>query len=732
MKISVILMAAMVGGLASAMPTQSELAAAAPVVRERLAAEQRAVVDGRKTRTEVADAAVIMAASTSSKAEKLLLLKGAFVFYVKDGKYDKASETLSALRIAIDRLPDETVDSIVKDVEGAVSTEDRPRFLRAVTAGLKSATVDGVTWYYREIPKGIEIGTGMENVAAVDEDTAGRLVIPNEIHGNPVIVVGDGILCGCTRVESVVVPRNVEWIRNAAFTGCGNLQTIEVDSGNPNFQAVDGMLLSKSGEGLIRCPEGGRRAVKVPEGVTMIGVDAFSDCRQLESVVIPDGDNAIRISPGAFRGCASLTSVKMSPNVTMIDKTAFEGCDRLSPKPSVPGGLSESTPESRKAARDETGWRRGPTEAWFVNWHRAAPLAARRGKPLFVLKAGSDWCPWSAKLYDNVLGKPEFVEFAAQNLVLVYVDNPSKKNSLCEAQQRHNQRIVQLLRIGGDIPSATVVTAAGRKLGVINGGDWELDAYLQRLGMIVGKPALAPATGCKLPYDLMPKDGLIADFDFSDAITNKIGSSRELHFTDGRIVDDALYFEGESIFGGKKRAGRHSGWQRAAEIPLPGLDYDHFTIAMSFAPEQGHKGVWDDLPIFMLCKYYDKLEINVSSEDEINLSVDSAGRFGTGLKVKRGIWNWFVCSVDAVGKRILIAVNGEFFGMMLPDDFCWRFPSDEKKAKESNAMLFTHLGMGSATKGFADDLLVYNRALGRKDLEELARACHPREAPAEK
>ena len=86
MKISVILMAAMVGGLASAMPTQSELEEAAPVVRERLAAEQRAVVDGRKTRTEVADAAVIMAASVSSEAEKLLLLKGAFVFYVKDGK----------------------------------------------------------------------------------------------------------------------------------------------------------------------------------------------------------------------------------------------------------------------------------------------------------------------------------------------------------------------------------------------------------------------------------------------------------------------------------------------------------------------------------------------------------------------------------------------------------------------------------------------------------------------
>lgn len=730
MKIPVILMAAMAGGLAFAMPTQKELEAAAPAVRDRLAAEQRAVVDGRKTRSEVADAAVIMAASASSKAEKLLLLKGAFIFYVKDGKYNKASETLNALRIAIDRLPDETVDSIVKDVEGAVGREDRPRFLRAVTAGLKFVTVDGVTWYYRETAKGIEIGTGLENVAAVDEDTAGRLVIPGEIHGNPVTCVGDWVLCGCSHVESVFVPRRASF-KADSFTGCGNLQAIEIDPDHPQFKSVDGMVMSKDGTWLVRCPAG-RRSVTVPEGVTMIGPNTFGDCRQLESVVIPDGDGVIQIRGGAFRGCASLTSVKMSSNVTMIDKMAFEGCDRLSPKPSVPGGLSESTPESRKASYDDTGWRRGPTEAWFVNANKAFRTAKGCHKQLFVLKTGSDWCPWSAKLYDNVLSRPEFVEFAARNLVLVYVDNPSKKNSLCEAQQRHNQRIVQLMRLGGGIPSATVITAEGKKLGVIDGGDWELDAYLQKLGEIVGKPALAPATGCKLPYDQMSKDGLIADFDFSDAITNKIGSTRKLFFTDGHIVDGALWFEGESVYGGTKRIGGRRYSPRVAEIPLPGLDYDHFTIAMSFAPEQGRKGVGDDLPIFMLCKHYDKLEINASPEDEINLIVDSAGRFGTGLKVKRGIWNWFACSVDAVGKRILIAVNGELFGMMLPDDFCWRFPSDEKKAEASNATLFTHLGMGSATKGFVDDLLVYNRALGRKDLEKLARACHPREAPAAK
>ena len=253
MKISMVLVVAMAGGLAFTMPTQKELENAAPVVQERLAKERQSVADGRKTRTEVADAAVIMAASADSEAEKVLLLKGAFTFYVRDGQYGKASETLGALRIAIDRVSDETINSLVKSVEGAVEPEDRPRFHRMMVSGLKSAKVDGVTWYYRETEKGIEIGTGLKNLAAVDERTSGRLVIPNEIHGKPVVSVGAGTLHGCTRVESVFIPKNAKSVMIAAFTGCSNLKTIEIDPDNPTYRSVGGLLADKAGTGIGRC-----------------------------------------------------------------------------------------------------------------------------------------------------------------------------------------------------------------------------------------------------------------------------------------------------------------------------------------------------------------------------------------------------------------------------------------------------------------------------------------------
>ena len=135
----------------------------------------------------------------------------------------------------------------------------------------------------------------------------------------------------------------------------------------------------------------------------------------------------------------------------------------------------------------DRSWQPGPSAAWFVNWNKAVAEAKRTGRPLFVLKTGSDWCPWCVKLHDNVLKKPEFVEFASKNLVLVYLDNPSKRNPLCEEQRQHNQRISKELNLGGGVPNVTIISADGKKLGVIGGGGLALDAYLAKLRGILGR-----------------------------------------------------------------------------------------------------------------------------------------------------------------------------------------------------------------------------------------------------
>ena len=112
----------MIGALAAtcavhelaAMPTAEETRQAEPVVKKLLAPEREALKAGRKSRSEVAVAALKRAADAKTEAEKLLLMKGAFALYVQDGNLEKAAETMNAIKKAIPDLPQESVKNMIE------------------------------------------------------------------------------------------------------------------------------------------------------------------------------------------------------------------------------------------------------------------------------------------------------------------------------------------------------------------------------------------------------------------------------------------------------------------------------------------------------------------------------------------------------------------------------------------------------------------------------------------
>lgn len=63
----------------------------------------------------------------------------------------------------------------------------------------------------------------------------------------------------------------------------------------------------------------------IPDGVKCIG--GFSDRLDIESVVIPDGVELIDI--WAFRDCKNLKSITIPASVKRIYRRAFEGCSSL-------------------------------------------------------------------------------------------------------------------------------------------------------------------------------------------------------------------------------------------------------------------------------------------------------------------------------------------------------------------------------------------------------------------
>ena len=61
-----------------------------------------------------------------------------------------------------------------------------------------------------------------------DKDTMTELVIPEEIDGESVTVIGWNAFEGCTSLTSVTIPESVTYIGEKAFYGCPNLKSVTI------------------------------------------------------------------------------------------------------------------------------------------------------------------------------------------------------------------------------------------------------------------------------------------------------------------------------------------------------------------------------------------------------------------------------------------------------------------------------------------------------------------------
>ena len=141
----------MIGALAAtcvvhelaAMPTAEETRQAVPVVKKLLATESEALKAGRKTRSEVAVAAMKLADETDTVAAKLLLMKGAFVLYVRDGNLEKAAETMNAIKAEIPDVPPQSVTNMIEAAHlGASKKEDCARLYKLIGEAKTESTTE--------------------------------------------------------------------------------------------------------------------------------------------------------------------------------------------------------------------------------------------------------------------------------------------------------------------------------------------------------------------------------------------------------------------------------------------------------------------------------------------------------------------------------------------------------------------------------------------------------------
>jgi thiol:disulfide interchange protein len=64
---------------------------------------------------------------------------------------------------------------------------------------------------------------------------------------------------------------------------------------------------------------------------------------------------------------------------------------------------------------------------WHTNIMKANEISKATNKPIFAFFTGSDWCVWCKRLQAHVFAKPEFVQWAKKNVVLLELDFPRGK-----------------------------------------------------------------------------------------------------------------------------------------------------------------------------------------------------------------------------------------------------------------------------------------------------------------
>ena len=117
------------------------------------------------------------------------------------------------------------------------------------------------------------------------------------------------------REKEYVVRERTEVICDGAFSDCKSLQSVTI----PNS------VTSIGDEAFSGCDS--LQSITIPNSVTSIGDGAFYLCKSLQSITI--SNSVTKIGDGAFNWCKSLQSVTIPNSVTKIGDGAFNWCESL-------------------------------------------------------------------------------------------------------------------------------------------------------------------------------------------------------------------------------------------------------------------------------------------------------------------------------------------------------------------------------------------------------------------
>ncbi len=148
-----------------------------------------------------------------------------------------------------------------------------------------------------------------------------EMTIPSMIDGERIKGIAEGAFQGCIAVKKIHISEGIEVIENRAFSGCRALEDVTL----PNTLRRIGSKYASIGDGAFEST--GLRIITIPQNVEFLGPSSFNWCSALRKVAL--SNQIATIHERTFSYCKSLSEVKFPINLVTIEKKAFENCSSL-------------------------------------------------------------------------------------------------------------------------------------------------------------------------------------------------------------------------------------------------------------------------------------------------------------------------------------------------------------------------------------------------------------------
>ncbi len=151
---------------------------------------------------------------------------------------------------------------------------------------------------------------------AMGECSDAEIFIPSEYNGKPVAHIAHSGFRDSS-ITSIVIPASVVELEYNAFSNCKNLVSVIFEEGsklsNLGFYTFSGCVELES--------------ITLPSGVSAILSGVFENCSSLQSIVFQSGTRLV--GSNAFYGCSSLREVTIPSSLIGLGSGAFRNCINL-------------------------------------------------------------------------------------------------------------------------------------------------------------------------------------------------------------------------------------------------------------------------------------------------------------------------------------------------------------------------------------------------------------------